>query len=212
MIRAILFDLDDTLVDFKGMKTAAISEAAKAMVKAGLDMSVKTANRKLSTVYWEDIEFNTAISEFLKRVGKLDDRILAAGINGYIKGKLATTKTVDGGLQTLRQLKKKYKLAVVTDAPSLKAWQRLNLMGIDNMFDAVVTFDDTGRKKPDSLPFKIALRKLGVKPEEAVMVGDWYERDVIGAKNLGMKAVLVGKACGIEDHCVRDIKGLLQIL
>jgi HAD superfamily hydrolase (TIGR02253 family) len=212
MITAFLFDLDDTLIDFRGMKKAAITGAAKAMVKAGLKMTPAEAARKLDKVYWEvGIESDGAITEFLKRLGKLDDKILAAGINGYLMGKLANTKPVEGAVATITKLKKRYKVAVVTDAPRLKAWQRLNLMGMDNLFDVVVTFDDTGKKKPDEAPFRAALKALGVKAEEAVMIGDWYERDIEGAKKLGMKTVLVGKARCDEDYWVRTFKELQRI-
>lgn len=211
MIRAILFDLDDTLINFKAMKKAAITEAAKSMVRAGLNMQEKTVYSKLSAVYWGDIESNTAISEFLKQIGKLDDHILAAGINGYMKGKLANTSPVPGAREVIEKLKKKYKVAIVTDAPRLKAFQRLNLMGIDNLFDVVVAFEDTGNHKPSALPFEAALRKLKVKPSEAVMVGDWYERDIEGAKNLGMKAVLVGEPKGKEDWYVKEFKEIGNI-
>lgn len=213
MIRAILFDLDDTLVDFRGMKEAAIGEAARAMVKAGLDMSTSEATQKLNKVYWEvGIESDTAITEFLKRLGKLDDKILAAGINAYIKGKLKATKPVDGAIETIKKLKKRgLKVGIVSDAPRLKAWQRLNLMEMDDLFDVVVAFDDTRKKKPDEMPFRKALEKLKVRPEEAVMVGDWYEKDIQGAKKLGMKTVLVGKPCGGEDYCIKKFKELQTI-
>jgi HAD superfamily hydrolase (TIGR02253 family) len=211
-MKAILFDLDDTLIDFKSMKKAAITEASKAMAKAGLGMKASEAYETLNSVYWEvGIESNSAIEEFLGRLGRLDDRILAAGINGYLRGKLSHTKPVEGAIGAIKKLKRRYKVAVVTDAPRLKAWQRLNLMGMDSLFDAVITFDDTGKKKPDEAPFKAALKKLGVKPEEAVMVGDWYERDVEGAKKVGMKAVLVGKPRCNEDYCVSKFKGILEI-
>jgi putative hydrolase of the HAD superfamily len=211
MIKAILFDLDDTLIDFKGMKEAAIKEASKAMVKAGLDMPEKEAYDKLNEAYWKNIESNTAIADFLKQLGKLDDRILAAGINGYLRGKLAHTDPVPGALDVIKKLKKKYKVGVITDAPRLKAWQRLNLMGMDKLFDVVVAYEDTGKRKPDEMPFRVALKKLGVKPEEAIMVGDWYERDVEGAKKVGMKAVLVGKPCGNEDWCVAKFKDISKL-
>lgn len=212
MIRAILFDLDDTLIDFKGMKSAAISEAARAMVKAGLKITPAEAARKLDKVYWEvGIESDRAITEFLKRLGKLDDKILAAGINGYLRAKLTNTRPVEGAVGIVKGLKKRgLKVGVVTDAPRLKAYQRLNLMEMDGLFDVVVAFDDTGKKKPDEAPFKAALKALGVKPEEAVMVGDWYERDIEGAKKLGMKTVLVGKARCNEDYCVKDFKELFN--
>jgi len=213
MICAILFDLDNTMVDFTGMKKAAIKESAEAMVKAGLNMSVFEAARKLNKIYWEvGIESDTGITEFLKRMGKLDDKILAAGINGYVKGKIANTKPVEGAVTTIKRLKKAgLKVGVVTDAPRLKAWKRLNIMGMDNLFDVVVAYEDTGKKKPDKAPFEAALKKLKVKPEEAVMVGDWYERDVEGANRLGMKTILVGKACGKEDYCVRTFKDIQKL-
>ena len=214
MIRAILFDLDDTLIDFKGMKSAAISAAAKAMVKAGLKMTPAEAARKLDKVYWGvGIESDRAITQFLKMLGKLDDKILAAGINGYLKAKLVHTKPVEDAVATIKTLKKKgLKVGVVTDAPRLKAWQRLDLMGMADLFDVVVAFEDTGKKKPDEAPFRAALKKLGVRPEEAVMVGDWYERDIEGARNLGMKTVLVGKACCDEDYCINTFEELQKLM
>jgi putative hydrolase of the HAD superfamily len=79
------------------------------------------------------------------------------------------------------------KLAIVTDAPRLKAWQRLNAMRLGHFFDVVVTFDDTLKRKPHRAPFENALKKLNLKPGECMMVGDWIDRDIEGAKKVGMK-------------------------
>ena len=57
------------------------------------------------------------------------------------------------------------------------------------MFDAVVTVDDTGERKPSPAPFREVLRRLDTAPENALMVGDWAERDVVGGRSLGMKTV-----------------------
>jgi len=75
----------------------------------------------------------------------------------------------------------------VTDAPKLKAWIRLASIKLSNYFDVVVTFEDTKQRKPSKLPFKAALRQLKLKPSDCLMVGDWPERDIKGAKALGMK-------------------------
>jgi len=56
MFKAITFDLDNTLIDFMLMKKASSNAAAKAMVKAGLNMSVKQAEKELFTEYIKDIE------------------------------------------------------------------------------------------------------------------------------------------------------------
>ena len=57
------------------------------------------------------------------------------------------------------------------------------------MFDAVVTFDDTRVRKPAPAPFREVLKRLDVAPENALMIGHWAERDVVGGKSLGMKTV-----------------------
>ena len=57
------------------------------------------------------------------------------------------------------------------------------------VFDAVVTFEDTGERKPSPAPFREVLRRLGAQPQASLMIGDWAERDVVGARSLGMKTV-----------------------
>ena len=82
----------------------------------------------------------------------------------------------------------------------------------------VVAFDDTGEKKPSPAPFAKALSLLGVEPSEAVMVGDWAERDVTGAKEIGMKTVfarygnLFGTVYSGADYEIDDIMQLLDIV
>jgi len=89
----------------------------------------------------------------------------------------------------LRKLKKQgIKLAIVTDAPRLKAFQRLDALGITDFFDIVIGFEDTRQHKPNSAPFKKALKALNVKPKEVLHIGDWLERDIAGAQNVGMIA------------------------
>ena len=79
------------------------------------------------------------------------------------------------------------KLGVVSDAPSREAWMRIYYLNLYHFFDAVVTYDDTGERKPSSKPFKMALDLLKLNPSETIMIGDWPDRDVVGAKQIGMK-------------------------
>ena len=69
------------------------------------------------------------------------------------------------------------------------------------VFDVVVTFDDTRERKPSPAPFREALRRLELTAAEALMVGDWPERDVVGAKGLGIKTVFAryGDTFGTGD-------------
>ena len=91
---------------------------------------------------------------------------------------------------TLLELAKRgIRLGVVSDAPRAQVWLRLCDLGLQHTFDAVVTFDDTRERKPGQAPFREVLRRLEISPAEALMVGDWAERDVVGGKSLGMKTV-----------------------
>ena len=109
-------------------------------------------------------------------------------------------------------------MAVVSDAPRLPVWLRICGLGLQHYFDAVVTFDDSGVKKPDPKPFLTALDRLKLKPDEAVMIGDWAERDMVGAKKVGLKTVFarygdLQNAQNVEaDYEIDDIQELLGIV
>ncbi len=189
MLRAITFDLDNTLIDFISFKRKATSAAASAMIKAGYSGSEKKLSKDLFDFYLSHgIESNDAYQKFLLKEGKYSDRVVAAGINAYVKTKYLHLKPYPKVKSTLRKLRQKgLKLAIITDAPRLKAFMRLDEMGIADFFDVVVGYEDTGRHKPSKLPFRRALKLLGVKASEAMHVGDWRDKDVLGAKSVGMK-------------------------
>lgn len=215
-IKAVLFDLDNTLIDFMRMKKLASKAAAKAMVEAGLKTKSKDLAKELFNFYLEyGIESDDAFTKFLeKKVGVVEPRIVAAGVNAYLKEKYLHLEPYPGVVETLKELKKKYlKLAVVTDGLRLKAWMRLNAAGLDKYFDVVVTYEDTGKKKPAKEPFLKACGELNVKPQECLMVGDWPERDIEGAKAIGMKTCLV-KYGNFRDGSIADyeISSFIEIL
>ncbi len=221
MVKAVVFDVDNTLVDFMKMKDAAVAAAIDAMIDAGLDLTHEQAHKRIYEIYSErGIEFQQVFDEFLKSVlGYIDYRILANGILAYRRGREGVLVAYPHvRMALLRLVRNGLALGVVSDAPKLQAWMRLCSLGVDEFFDVVVTFDDTGRRKPAPEPFQKALELLGVAPHEAVMVGDWAERDIVGAKTIGMYTVFAryGDTFGTQhsgaDFEIGDILELIPVI
>jgi HAD superfamily hydrolase (TIGR02253 family) len=193
MIKAVLFDLDNTLVDFMRMKEACSEAAIYAMVEAGLPLDEGKAKKRLFEMYAKVGMENQKIFEtFLKaEIGRIDFKILAAGIAAYRRVKGGHLVPYPHVRETLVRLKEKgFKLGIVSDAPKLQAWLRLAEMNLMEFFDVVIALEDTGQLKPSRLPFRQAIEKLALKPSEILFVGDNPEKDIKGAKTVGMHTAL----------------------
>jgi HAD superfamily hydrolase (TIGR02253 family) len=221
MLKAVIFDLDNTLVDFMLMKKQAIDAAINAMRDAGLKLSTDEIRQRIDQIYNErGIEFQSVFDELLYReFSKVDHKILSAGVIAYRRAREAALVPYPHVTMTLIKLSKmQLKLAVVSDAPGKEAWLRLCYLNFHHLFDAVVTFDDTGVRKPNPEPFRKVLEMLQIEPGEALMVGDWAERDVLGAAQVGMKTVFAryGNTFGTEtsnaNYDIDDITQLIDIV
>lgn len=222
MIKAVLFDLDNTLIDFMKVKRTSVDAAINAMLSAGVRISKKKAEKVLYALYKQHgIEHQQIFQKFLREVlGRLDYKILAEGIVAYRKTQAGIMMPYSDVIPALKQLRKmRLKIAIVSDAPRMRAWLRLVEMGLQNYFHFVVCFEDTGHYKHTGLPFKRALKLLKLKSSECLMVGDWPERDIVGAKKLGIKTVFARygatkkirkSGADFEIDSVREVAGVVN--
>jgi putative hydrolase of the HAD superfamily len=221
MIKGVIFDFDNTLMDFMKMKRAAVEAAVDNMIDAGLSYKKTDMIEKIYKVYWQEgIEDQFIFDKVLmSEFGKIDYKILASGIIGYRRAKEGSLALYPHVHLTLTGLARRgMKMAVVSDAPRLPVWLRICGLGLQHYFDAVITSDDSGFKKPHEKPFLMALERLGLKPEEVLMIGDWPERDMVGAKKVGLKTVFARygdlqntKHSG-ADYEIDDVQQLLDIV
>lgn len=218
-IKAIIFDLDNTLIDFMRMKRLSCEAAMDAMISTGLKIKKEKGMEIMFQLYSQyGYEYQKIFQVFMKNVlGKIDYGIMASGIVAYRRVKEGLLYPYPNVVPTLSKLRKKYKLAILSDAPRIQAWIRLAAMQIQDKFDLVVTFDETKSKKPSLKPFLYILKKLKLKPEECVMIGDSLKRDIAPAKEIGFKTVFAKYGGNYEsakvkpDYVINDIKEILKI-
>ena len=220
-IKGVVFDLDNTLLDFMQMKEFAVKAAVKGMIEAGLLVDEDQSYREIIAIYeefgWENQQVFDVFIE--KQVGYVEHKFLAAGIVAYRRAREANLMAYPNVNKTLIALTKAgIKLGVVSDAPSREAWLRIYYLNLYHFFDVVITFDDSGERKPSAVPFKMSLEALQLEPKETIMVGDWPERDVVGAQQIGMKTAFArygdtfGTVNSGADWDLVDIYQLVMII
>ena len=104
----------------------------------------------------------------------------------------------------LKDLSKKYKIGIIANQ-EFGTEKRLIDFGIRKYIDVIVASAEEGVAKPDKRIFEIALKKAGCKAENAVMIGDRIDNDIIPAKKMGMKTIWIkqgmGKYWKISNEC-----------
>jgi len=221
MIKAVIFDLDNTLLDFMKMKSSSINAAVKGMIKSGMLIDEKKSINEIYEIYeTKGYEHQEVFNEFIvNNVGEINYKYLAAGIVEYKKAKEKALNLYDDVVPTLEKLvSMNLKLGIVSDAPSREAWIRLYMLNLHDKFKEVVTFNDTGFHKPAKQPFIRISKKLNVNLKECMMVGDWPDRDIKGAKQVGMKTAFAkyGSTENISesgaDHDLDSLSELVDII
>lgn len=212
-IKAVLFDFDDTL----GNREVYAYECYKAYLKTVCDIDdpVEFEAVVQDCMLWDE-RGNVTKKHVVDMLGK------KYGINVEYEDFLHYWENnlwkycvaFDDSYETLLQLSKKYLLGIITNGPSEGQRKKVEHAGLAQFFgpENIIVSGDYPFSKPDIRIFQEACRRLGVKPEEAVFVGDIYANDVLGAYRAGMHPVWIwtpGVRCSGKDvpviHKVSDL-------
>ncbi|MGM5485540.1 MAG: HAD-IA family hydrolase, partial [Nanobdellota archaeon] len=213
-IKAVLFDLDNTIYDYDSIKDKALDASydvlkekvkikkkdfldnfykAREQIHKDLSGTASSHNRvlyfhRLSEILEEDIEPKTIIDMY----------------NAYWDKMLSLMKPNPGLKKTLIELKGKgKKIAVVTDMTTDIQLRKIDRLGISGYVDFLITSEEAGSEKPHSIMFLLALNKLSVSPKEALMIGDNLEADIEGANFAGLHTALLSKRKIEEEEKVK---------
>ncbi len=138
-------------------------------------------------------DYRQRLEDVFKELGLPDPVELSHGTwNHYLSLWPEQTEYFEGVPEMLSELKKSYKLGIITnymDGPTCR--QVFEKLGYNDIFDSLVVSKELGYVKPAQILFETALEETGSKPKNCVMVGDTFAADVVGGNLAGMKTVLV---------------------
>jgi HAD superfamily hydrolase (TIGR01549 family) len=200
-VRAILFDLDDTIFDHT--RTAKLALAAVRRGRAPLqarslnDVAVRYS-QLLDEIYPSVLAGRTTherarverFSRLLRWSGTRVDESTAQEISDEYRARYQELRrAVPGAKELLRSIPERITVGIVSNNHHAEQLEKLRAIRLDRAFDFVLTSEKAGVAKPDPGIFRVALGHAGCEPGEAVMVGDSWAFDVLGARAAGLRAV-----------------------
>lgn len=198
-ITDVFFDLDHTLWDFDRNSAFAFKEIFE-LNNIALDFQeFMEVYSPINFEYWkwyrEDrvTKAQLRYGRFKKTFDALDLKVTDDIINklshDYIAHLPNHNYLFENAIEVLEYLHKKYNLHIITNGFEEVQTKKLVNSKIHHYFQAVITSEAAGVKKPHPTIFEYAFAKANTTPQKSVMIGDTYEADIVGAQNIGMQAI-----------------------
>jgi HAD superfamily hydrolase (TIGR01662 family) len=205
-LRAVLFDLDDTLFDHARATRVALSalrEIEPALGRWSLD-ELDRRHRVVLEAWHHEVLAGRATMD-RARIARFTELTAAAGgeateahasalARRYRAAYETAWYTVDGAVPVLEALVAGgYLVAIITNNLLVEQQLKLARCGLSALVPVLITSEEVGRQKPDPVIFEAALDRLGVSAAESVMVGDAWATDIEGARRAGVRAVWLNR-------------------
>ena len=200
MIKGVIFDLDNTIYNYDMCHEYAMKKlGGYACQKYKLNLEQFAKAFAEAKHYVKKRLGNTGASHnrmlymqrFLEIIGEKPAVEAIALYNLYWNAMFENMRTFDYVIPFMEQLKKsKIMIGILTDLTAHIQHKKLAHMGLSEYVDIMVTSEEAGREKPSEAGFELIIKKSGVLPWELLMIGDSYEKDIKGAENVGMNAML----------------------
>lgn len=207
-IKAIIFDLDDTLfneIEYVKSGFNVVAENISNLINKSKE-EIFNELLRLFSINTKNV-FDIYIKQNnLENILNLN-RIINLYREHYPKIKLDyEIKNV------LLNLKQKYKLGIITDGRPEGQWNKIRALGLDNIIENIIVTDELGGieyRKPNTKAFEIMIEKFNVKYNEAIYIGDNINKDFIAPNILGMSSILLNNPNKIHKSVLTNKKEAL---
>lgn len=201
MVRAVLFDLDDTLFDHAGCARdalAAVQGCHAALAAMSFDALERTHAAFLEQLHTDvmlgRVPLDDARRERFRRLlasagVNADDGLAAHTASIYRDAYRGARRAIAGAAALLAAVKERALVAIVSNNLLSEQEEKLRFCALDAYVDALIVSEEVGISKPDPAIFSVALDRLQCRATDAVMVGDSWHADIAGAHAAGIRAV-----------------------
>lgn len=226
-IRALLFDVDDTLYDFSETWRSATERILSRLLQPyGLSLQEVwpkfVAFDELVFSYVNAGELTAAVArrlrwQFLEVVWSVTIPNLSEVLEEHQHAMMDECVPFPDTIDVIAQLAQRFTLGLITNGPASFLPARLTRVGLAEFFppDVRIAADAVGYYKPEPEIFRFALDRLGVSPAEAIYIGDSWTYDVLGAQALNLPVVWFnprGLPCPDPGAILADIRHLSELL
>ena len=223
-IKAILLDVDNTLLCFQKNATKAVRDA---FINNGLEFKDEYMSTffEINSNLWKQLDEGQIDRGYLHyvRFKKIFEKLQIEGDflsleRDFRKFFSTYYETVDGAYELVEYLSKKYKLYVASNATYDVQINRLNKSGLIKYFDNIFISEKIGKNKPARQFFEVCFENIKERPEDCVMIGDSLNADIKGAKQFGINTIWLNRFLAplpkenICDVVVDNLQDIMKIL
>ena len=216
MIKAVVFDLWRTLIP----ATVDFVHLSSLLKKQNLTLQEFTPRYEKATQLRKHRDFLDLRADFFKEFKEEDNEFLEQELYEVYTNRIDKIRFFSEVPKVLKKLRVDgYKVALLSNTEDLIAPVLEKNIKLSSYFDVFGVSYEIGALKPEKKAFEYVLKRLKVKPSEALMVGDSLRSDILGSKNAGMHNCLINRTGSIVDNAnvkpeftVKSLKELNKVL
>lgn len=187
-LKAVIFDLDNTLLD----RTKTFRHFASGWTERYFGHVADAANITERVIELDEDGYKDKRELFRELLDELpwsNRPELDDLMDDYARYYVSHACLMEHALEMVSELRSTYRIGLITNGRTAIQYGKIDRLGIRELFDFILVSEEAGVKKPHAAIFELALERLGVSADECVYIGDHPKNDIEGAGKAGMRTI-----------------------